>query len=60
MTRFQKRQTTFVDKDGNTRKKFTFFNMDNSTPRRSRKRPEFTKHGTPRSKYFLGQKDDLE
>ena len=55
MTRFEKRQTSFVDKDGVTRKKFTFFNMDNSKPRKSKKRSEYTKDGTTRSKYYLGQ-----
>ena len=43
MTRFEKRQTSFVDKDGMTRKKFTFFNMDNSKPRKSKKRSEFVR-----------------
>ena len=57
--RYEKRKSSIVDKDGNTRTKFTFFNMDNSKPRKSKKRPEYTKNGTPRSKYFLGQKNDL-
>ena len=56
MTRFEKRQTSFVDKDGKSRKKFTFFNMDNSKPRKPKKRPEYTKNGTLRSKYYLGDK----
>ena len=57
--RYEKRQSSFVDKDGNTRTKFTFFNMDNSKPRKPKKRAKYTKHGTLRSKYYLGQKDDF-
>lgn len=54
-SRFEKRKTTITDKNGNKRSHFTFWNMDNTKRRTPKKRSPYTKNGTLRSIYKLGE-----
>ena len=54
-SRFEKRKTTITDKNGDKRSHFTFWNMDNTKRPTPKKRSNYTKHGTLRSIYKLGE-----
>ena len=54
--RYNPQKKTITNDDGPTRSHFTFFNMNEKTNRKSKKRSDFTKDGTTRSKYNLGER----